>query len=144
MNGPGNGDDGCAVADGGRGGDGAVSRGDAVNLMAAVDLVEGHGAEDRREDHSGGMDVDEVFVPLYSAARGLVGDFGSADGVVGGRCVHGDGGAAEGDVEIALGAAAVVAALGRGARGGDACGGDGNDGDEAEALVDLQHVRAPV
>jgi hypothetical protein len=87
VDGPGDGDDGRAIADGGGGGDRAVGGGDAVDLLAAVDLVEGDGAEDGCEDHSRGVDVDEVLVPFDAAARGLIGDLGRADGVVGG-CIR--------------------------------------------------------
>jgi hypothetical protein len=45
---------------------------------------------------------------------------------------------------IARGGVAVVAVLGRRAGGADAGGGDRDDGDEAEPLVDLQHVGALV
>jgi len=62
VDGPGDGDDGRAVG-GNRGpGDGGVGGGDAVNPFAVGGLVEGHGAEDGREHHAGGVDVNEVLV----------------------------------------------------------------------------------
>src|ERR1035441_5537737 len=127
MDGPGYGDDGCAIADRGGGGDCAVGRGDAVNLLTAVDLIEGHGAEDGRKHHSGRVNVDEVFVPFHAAARVLVGDFGSADGVGGGPGVHSNGGGAEGDVDVTRRSVAVVAMLRRRADGADAGGGERED-----------------
>src|ERR1035441_165959 len=144
MDGPGYGDDGCAIADRGGGGDCAVGRGDAVDLLTAVDLIERHGAEDGRKHHAGRVNVNEVFVPFHAAAGVLVGDFGSADSVGGGPGVHSDGGGAEGDMEIAVGGVAVVAAFRWRADGADAGGGDRDDGDEAEALVELEHVGAAV
>src|ERR1019366_7981820 len=144
MDGPGYGDDGCAIADRSGSGDSGVRRGDAVDLLTAVDLIEGHGAEDGRKHHAGRVNVNEVFVPFHAAARVLVGDFGSADGVGGGPGVHSDGGGAEGDMDVARGSVAVVAVLGRRADGADAGGGDRDNGDEAEALVELEHVGAAV
>src|SRR5271155_1393498 len=101
MDGPGNGDDGCAVGGGGDDCDRSVGGGDAVDLLAAVDLVVCHGAEDGRENHSGGVEVDEVLVQLDAAACGFVGDFGSANGEVRGCGIEGDGGATESDMNIA-------------------------------------------
>src|ERR1017187_4674994 len=144
MDGPRNGDDGRAIADRGGGGDRAMGRGYAVDLLAAVDLVECHGAENRREDHSRSMDVDEVFMPFDATTRGLVGDFGSADGVVRGRAVHGDGCPAKGDMNVARCGVAVVAVLRRSADSADAGRRDGDDGDETEPLMDLQHVGPPI
>src|ERR1039457_6025287 len=144
MEGPGYGDDGCAIADRSGSGDSGVRRGDAVNLLTAVDLIEGHGAEDGRKHHAGRVNVNEVFVPFHAAARVLVGDLGSADGVGGGPGVHSNGSGAEGDVDVARGGVAVVAVFGWRADSADAGGGDGNDGDEAEALVELEHVGAAV
>src|ERR1039458_9853602 len=144
VDGPGYGDDCCAIADRGGGGDCAVGRGDAVDLLAAVDLVKRHGAEDGRKHHAGRVNVNEVFVPLHAAARVFVGDLGRADGVGGGPGVHSDGGCAQGDMEIAVGGVAVVAAFRWRADGADAGGGDRDDGDEAEALVELEHVGGAV
>jgi len=119
--------------------------GDAGGLVSAGDVVEGHGAEDGGEDHAGGVDPDEVFVELDAAAGGAgVGDAGSADGVIGGCTVHTDGEAGNADVDIAGGGVAVAVFVGSGSGGGDAGSGDGDGGEEAELLVDLEHVGAAV
>src|ERR1035438_8796548 len=76
MDGPGYGNDGCAIADRSGSSDSGVRRGDAVDLLTAVDLVERHRAEDGRKHHAGRVNVDEVFVPFHAAARVLVGDLG--------------------------------------------------------------------
>ena len=115
-----------------------------MDLLAAVDLIECHGAEDRRQDHSRGVDVDEVLVPFDTAAGVLVGDLGRADGVGGRSAYMATEVAAQRNVEIAVGGVAVVAALRRRAGSGDAGCGDRDDGDKAEALMDLQHVAAAI
>lgn len=144
MNRPGDSDDGCAVADGSSSGDCAMRRGDAMDLLAAVDLIECNGAEDRRQNHSGRMDVDEVLVPLDAAACVLVGDLGSADGVGGGKRIHGNCRSAQCNVEVAVGGVAEVAMFRRCAGSGNTGDGNRNDRDESEPLVDLQHVGAAV
>jgi hypothetical protein len=101
MNRPGDGDDRGAIGYGGGGGHRAVGGGDAMHLLPAIDLVEGHGAEDGGEDHSRGVDVDQVFVNPDAAARRLARDFGSADGVLGSRGIHANGRGAEGDIHVA-------------------------------------------
>src|SRR6202043_3742565 len=102
------------------------------------DLVECHGSEDGRENHSRGVDVDEVLVPFDSAAGWLVGDPGGANGEVCGCAIHGDSGTAEADVDVARCGVAVIAMLRRRSDGADAGGGDGDDGDEGKPLMGLQ------
>ncbi len=146
MDGPGNGQDGGAVAGDGGPGDGGVSGSDAVNFFAVGGLVEGHGTEDGGEDHAGRVDVDEVFVKLDAAfGWAFAGDARGFDGVVGGGSIHGDRKGAEGDVDVAAsGVAAAVARVGRGERRADAGCGERREGDDAEGLVDFEVVSAAV
>jgi hypothetical protein len=101
MNRPGDGDDRGDVTPGRGPRYCGMGRGNAVDLFATVRLIEGHRTEYRSEDHSGGVDVDEVLVQLDAAARRLVGDLRSADGVEGGCRIHADGNATEGDMNVA-------------------------------------------
>lgn len=98
---PGDGDDCGAVGGYGGPGNGGVGGGDAVNFFSVVGLIECQRTENRGQDHSRSVDIDEVFVELDAAASGLITDTRSADGVVGGCPVHDYRERSETDVDVA-------------------------------------------
>lgn len=127
-----------------------MGRGDAVDLLIAVFLVQSHRAEDGRKHHTGRVNPDKVAMETDGAARLDTGNLRRADGVPGGRCVHHDGGGSESDVKVDAGgtglnerrARYMVVVLLLGAAGYGHGGDERREGDEAERLVDLQVVGA--
>ena len=120
-----------------------------MDLFAVLLLLEGHGAEDGREDHAGTVNEGQRLVEADGAVLGIVGNLGRADGEVGGGEIQGGGGAAERSVEVEVGVGGfgdglAVAAFGLGHGPGDERGGHGREGDEAETLMNLEHLSALV
>src|SRR5580658_4195441 len=102
MDGPTNGNNGCAVRADGSDGNGSMERSDAVDFFAVLFLLIGHGAEDRRENHSGAVNKSQRLVEADGAVLGVVGDLRSEDSEVGSREIQPGRCAAECGVEIEI------------------------------------------
>src|ERR1700733_5587425 len=118
-----------------------MSAGDAVNPFAFAFLIESDGSENRRQDHAWSMNPSERFMKANLAVSLRPRNSGREDGEISAREVQVAGGGTESEVSPAVGRTGALA-------GGAERGGDGrnqrNCGDQADALMNFQHVRALV
>src|SRR5262249_37388150 len=122
-------------------GDRSVRRGEAVNVLAFVLLLVGEGPEDGRENHARSVDPGERFVKANGASSPRFRYARSANREVGGGEIKVRGNGTQDHVYGAIRVAGIVAACSQRSNHGchERCGGD-----QAELLVNLEHVRALV
>src|SRR5579859_2106038 len=149
LDGPGNGDDRGSIGGHSGPGYGCVGGGDAMDLFAGLFLLECHGAEDRSGNHAWSVDKGERAMKTNGAATLGSGYLGREDGVIGGGAIEDGGGATESGMEVKVGLSGLLDGLPIPALGvchgtGDDGGGHGDGRDQAQALMDLEHVCALV
>jgi hypothetical protein len=110
-----------------------------VDLLTVVFLLVSEDSQDGRENHARAMDPGERFVHADWATRGSAFGLGSAEGKVGSREIEV---ARDGAEHHVYGAVGVAGFLAPGADRGDDASDQRSGGDEAELLMDLEHVGA--
>src|ERR1700692_4047189 len=111
----------------------------AVNFFAVVLLIESHNPQNGRQDHSGAMDPSHGLVETDRTASLGSRHSGRTNGVVSGHEIQISRQSAESRVQITRGCTRVLASGVEGCSNG---GNQWNGRNQAQTLMDLQHVSA--